>query len=201
MWSAIVLELQPREQWEGDGEAGGRRPGPDWRWRRPASRAPGRGVSPGHRADSRGVLARENRGRRWQGPGRRRGRGQSPPSWDRECEGARGGVSSSLPHSLPGPLSSVAAQVGARPTWGSGRRATSARRTRRAQPPPLLPSPGSRAAPPDARPRLGRLGRLQRRRRSAATRSLASGCWGSRDRRRLLGGSRSGRGGEGRPGE
>uniref|UniRef100_A0A8D1SE22 Protein 4.1 n=2 Tax=Sus scrofa TaxID=9823 RepID=A0A8D1SE22_PIG len=111
MWSAIVLELQPREQWEGDGEAGGRRPGPDWRWRRPASRAPGRGVSPGHRADSRGVLARENRGRRWQGPGRRRGRGQSPPSWDRECEGARGGVSSSLPHSLPGPLSSVAAQL------------------------------------------------------------------------------------------
>lgn len=126
----------------------------------------GRGVSPGHWAESRGVLARENRGRRWRGPGGGGGRGPSPPGWDGEGAGALGGVSSGSPRHSPRPLSSAATQTGARPTWGSGRRASSARRAHGAQPPPLLPSPGAGAAPPDARPRLGRLGQLARRRSS-----------------------------------
>lgn len=46
---------------------------------------------------SRGVLARENPGRRWRGPGRRRGEEASPPGRDREGEEARAGVCSRSP--------------------------------------------------------------------------------------------------------
>lgn len=120
MRGAVFLELGPREQWEGGGEAGGRRPGQGWRWRRPASWAPGRGVSPGHRAESRGVWARENRGWRWRGPGGGGGRGPSPPGWDGKGEGAQGGVSSSSPRRSPQPSSSAATQVGAGPRWEAG---------------------------------------------------------------------------------
>ena len=73
---------------------------------------------------------------------------------------ARGpGVGSPLRRPAARPSSELRGGTGRRqPTLGSGRRVTSARRARRAQPPPLLLSPGARAAPPYARPRLGRLG-------------------------------------------
>lgn len=119
MRGVIFRGLPPQEQWEGGGETGGRRPGPGWRWRRPVSSAPGLGVSPGHRAESRGALARENRGQLWRGPGRKQGRGPSPPGWD--PEGAEGSPLP-LPAACPRPPSSAEAQAGAGrgPTWGSG---------------------------------------------------------------------------------
>lgn len=159
----------------------------------------GCGVSPGHRAESRGVLARENRGRRWRGPGGGGGRGPSPPGWDGEGAGALGGVFSGSPRRSPRPLSSAATQVGPRPTWGSGRRATSARRARGAQPPSPPPLPGgrrgsSRRAAPARAAWAARAAALL----PLLARSLARG---GRDRGRFLAGSRPGRGGGGSPGE
>ncbi|XDA82621.1 hypothetical protein R6Z07F_012533 [Ovis aries] len=159
---------------------------------------------PGHWAESRGVLARENRGRRWRGPGGGRGRGPSPPGWDREGAEALGGVSSGSPRHSPRPLSSAATQIGARPTWGSGRRASSARRARGAQLPPLLPSPGAGAAPPDARPRLGQLGQLARRRSSRcslARSPVAAGIAGASSRGAGRGGAERGARARGAGGE
>lgn len=133
----------------------------------------GCGVSPGHRAESRGVLARENQGRRWRGPGGGGGRGPSPPGWDGEGAGALGGVSSGSPCRSPRPLSSAATQVGARPTWGSGRRAISARRDRGAQPPlPCSPPRGPARLLPTRGPGSGGLG-CSRGGAPPAARSLA----------------------------
>lgn len=164
MRGAIFRELPPREQWEGGGEAGGRRPGPGWRWRRPASWAPARGVSPGHRAESRGVLARENRGRIWLGPGRRRGRGRSPPCWEPEGEEARGGVSfaSPLASELRGDSGRRQARC-PRGEAGGGPRAPGG--LTGFSPLPSSPPQGD-AAPPDAR--------LRRLRRSPGFSRLAA---------------------------
>lgn len=184
MRGAIFHELRPQEQWEGGGEAGGRRPGPGWRWRRPASWARGRGVSPGHWAESRSFLARENRGLRWRGPGRRRGRGPSPPGWDLEGEEGRGGVSFSSPSAFE--------RCG-----GSGRRWALSPRGEASGGPRApgglaglspLPSspPRGDAAPPDARLRQLRRSPSSPRLAAAATRWPARGCLGGQDRRLLL---------------
>lgn len=108
------------------------------------------------------------------------------------------------PRHSPWPLCSAATQIGARPTWGSGRRASSARRAGGAQLPPLLPSPGAGAAPPDARPRLGQLGQLARRRSSRcslARSPVAAGIAGASSRGAGRGGAERGARARGAGGE
>lgn len=154
MRGVVFRELPPQKQWEGSGEAGGRRPGPGWRCWRPASSAPGRGVSPGHRAQSRGVPARENRGRSWRRPGRRWGWGPSPPAGTERATRPGVGVFTSLPRRWP-----PASEHGS----GSGRRRARGPRGEAGGGPPapgwlagLSPLPSSPplddAAPPDAAP-------------------------------------------------
>lgn len=195
MRGVVFCELLPREQWEGGGEAGGRRPGPGWRWRRPASPAPGLGVSPGHRAVSRelrGLLARESRGRRWRGPGGGRGGARAHPAGTRRATRPGLGSPLPLPAARPRPPSSAAAQVGAGRGAHVGNRAGGGPRGPRGlaglSPFPLPPSRGG-AAPPDARRR--RLGRSLGG--SPLARPPARGCLGGRDRRRLLRGAGRGR--------
>lgn len=101
------------------------------------------------------------------------GAGREPTGPGRGGRGGPGGGSPlPRPAARPRPLSSAAAQVGARRGAHVGRRATGARRARGAQPPPH-PSPGAGAAPPDERPRLPRLWWLRRLRRSPAARRSA----------------------------
>lgn len=112
--------------------------------------------------------------------------------------GGGGGPGWGLLLFFAGPLSPAAAQVHAGPTWGSRRRAPSAGRVRGAQPLPLLPSPGparGHSSGGSGAPLV-----LAARRRCLLFRSPARCCLGGRDRRRLLRGSRPGRGGAGRGG-
>lgn len=172
MRGVIFRGLPPRKQWEGGGEAGGRRPGPGWRCWRPGSSAPGRGVSPGHWAHCRGVPARESRGRCWQRPGRRRGRGPSPPAGTERATRPGVGVSTSSPRCWPRPLSTAVAQVGAGRGAHVGKQTAGHQRQPgswgSAPSPPLLPSspPRDGTAPPEAR--------LRRLRRSPGCSPLAT---------------------------
>lgn len=184
----FFLELGSREQWErrlgrrvgvGQVRTGG---GP--------GRRPGRlgcGVRPGHWAESRGVLARENRGRRWRGPGGGRGGAQAHQAGT----GRRGGPGAGLLGVSPAlaPASGLAAtnerpahvgEAGGGPAAPGGLAGLSSS---------LLPPEGRRGSSRRAA-RLGQLGQLARRRSSAA-RSLVRP-W-RQDRRRFVAGA--GRGG------